>query len=503
MNGKVILRAEHIVKEFPGVKALNDVQLALREGEVHALCGENGAGKSTLLKVITGIYSKNGGQIYMDDQPVEINTIQDARKHGIHVVPQEMMMAPHLTVAENIFMGRYPKNKFGAVDWKKMYRDAKKLQEKLGENAAKIDVRANVDTLSMGHKQMIEIMRGLIDENIRVIAFDEPTASLSEEEVEQLFRIIADLKKKNLSIVYVSHKLKEVFSICDTVTVLKDGTYVDTKSLSEITNDDLVQMMVGRDVDLFGLKRDRSKITDKVALEAKDLTIEGKFSDINFHVKYGEILSFYGLIGAGRTEIMRALFGLDPIEKGSVWINEKQVHLRNPKQAVKMGLGFITEDRRGEGLMLDDTIRRNISMPNLNAVLTKAGLISSKMEAGYAKKGIESFRIKTPTDAAYAGNLSGGNQQKVIIAKWVQADCDIIIFDEPTRGIDVGAKAEVYETMKQLADSGKAIIMVSSELPEVLGVSDRVIVMREGKITAEMDNVNLSEENVIKYAVTV
>lgn len=502
MSGEIVLRAEHIQKEFPGVKALDDVQLELRAGEVHALCGENGAGKSTLLKVITGIYAKDGGEIYLDGNKVEINTVADARKYGIHVVSQEMMMAPSLTVAENIYMGRYPKTKTGRIDWKKMYAGAKALQKKLGANAEGIDVKQTVESLSMGHKQMIEIMRSMIDDNTRIIAFDEPTASLSAKEVEQLFLLIRDLKQKNYSIVYVSHKLDELFQICDTVTVLKDGKYVDTKPMKNLVNDDIVRMMIGRDINLFGDKRDKSRSLGEVALRVENFSSYRKFTNINFEVHHGEILGFYGLVGAGRTEVMRALFGVDPKDSGQVYIDGKRVAIHSPKQATSLGIGFTTEDRRGEGLMLEETIRRNISMCNLKGVLNKAGLISRKKEKEYAAEGISRFSIKSSADTDLAGGLSGGNQQKVIIAKWVQADCKILIFDEPTRGIDVGAKAEVYAAMKELADKGCAIIMVSSELPEALGVSDRIIVMREGQITANLENDGLTERDVIQYAVT-
>ena len=498
MSGQVILKARNISKSFPGVKALDDVSIDLKIGEVHALCGENGAGKSTLLKVLTGIFTKDEGDIFIDDEKVEIKNINDARKYGVHVVPQEMAMASHLTVAENIFIGRYPRNKFGIVEWKKMYEEAEKLQKKLGNTGAMLDVHTKVGSLSMGHKQMIEIMRAMIDDNIRIIAFDEPTASLSAKETESLFELIRDLKSRNLSIVFVSHKLSEIFEICDTVSVLKDGKYVDTKNVAEITNDDIVKMMVGRDLNLFGEKR-QGKPGD-VALKIENFTSTGKYSDVGFEARFGEILGFYGLVGAGRTEVMRSIFGLDVKETGDVYIKGKKVNLKTPQKAKKLGIGFVTEDRRGEGLMLRTTLKMNISMPNMEAITGKNGLLSGKKETEYAKEGMEKFNVKAPSEMTKAATLSGGNQQKVVIAKWVQADCDIIIFDEPTRGIDVGAKAEVYEVMKGLADSGKCVIMVSSELPETLGVCDRIIVMREGKVVADMPNIHLTEENIIKYA---
>lgn len=500
MSGEVILRAKNISKSFPGVKALDGVSLELKAGEVHALCGENGAGKSTLLKVLTGIYSMDEGEIYIDDKKVEIKNINDARKNGVHVVPQEMAMAQHLSVAENIFLGRYPTNKAGGIQWKKMYEKAQELQKKLGSTGVSLDVHTPVGRLSMGHKQLIEIMRAMIDDNLRIIAFDEPTSSLSAQETQQLFELIRDLKSRNLCIVYVSHKLSEIFEICDTVTVLKDGRYVDTKPVKGLVNDDIVKMMVGRDLNLFGEKR-IAKPGD-VALKAENLTKKGKYTNISFEARFGEILGFYGLVGAGRTEVMRSIFALDAKDSGDIYIKGQKVNINKPSKAKKLGIGFVTEDRRGEGLMLRATLKMNISMPNLKAITNKYNMISNKKETEYAKKGIAQYNIKAPSDRTIAGTLSGGNQQKVVIAKWVEADCDIIIFDEPTRGIDVGAKAEVYAVMKSLADAGKCVIMVSSELPETLGVCDRIVVMREGEIVAILDNQKMTEEDIVKYAVT-
>ncbi|MCE5188055.1 MAG: sugar ABC transporter ATP-binding protein [Eubacteriales bacterium] len=501
MDGEVVLKAEHISKSFPGVKALDDVSIEIRAGEVHALCGENGAGKSTLLKVITGIYSMDAGEVSVCGCRAEIKNINDARACGIHVVPQEMAMAKHLTVAENIFLGRYPQTRLGIVDWKKMFAEAKQLQTKLGGGAAALNVRETVGHLSMGHKQLIEIMRAMIDDNLKVIAFDEPTSSLSAEETERLFELIADLRGRNLGIIYVSHRLSEIFRICDRVTVLKDGKFVDTRNVKEITNDDIVKMMVGRDLNLFGEKRAHSGEARETALRVENFARAGRYQNINFDAKFGEILGFYGLVGAGRTEIMRGIFAVDARDSGDVYIKGKKVDIKTPSKAAQMGIGFVTEDRRGEGLMLRTSLKMNISMPNLNAILNKGKLISDKKETQYAKEGMGRFNIKAQSERTIAGTLSGGNQQKAIIAKWVQANCDIIIFDEPTRGIDVGAKAEVYAVMKELADAGKCVIMISSELPETLGICDRIIVMREGEIMADMVNQHLTEEDIVRYAV--
>ncbi len=501
MDGEIILKARDITKTFPGVKALDKVMIDVREGEVHAICGENGAGKSTLLKIITGIYKRDEGEIYIDDKIADIQQISDARKYGIYVVPQEMQMNPELTVAENIFIGRYPVTKAGLIDWKYMYTKAKELQKQLGETALSINIKSKVKTLSMGHWQLIEIMRALIDNNIRVLAFDEPTSSLSEEEIERLFDLIADLKSKGVSIIYVSHKLKEIFRICDVVTVFKDGKYIDTRKVSEVKTEDIIRMMIGRNLNLYGTPKDRSTITNNVILKAENLSHGNKYHSITFELKQGEILGFYGLIGAGRTEVMRGIFAIDHKDSGELWIKNKKVSIKSPKNAIKHGIGFVTEDRRVEGLMLQASLKWNISMPNLEEMLNRAGLLNLKKETEYAKKALSLFKVKAPSENVPAGGLSGGNQQKVILSKWVVANCDILIVDEPTRGIDVGAKAEVYAELKELAAKGKGIIMVSSELPEVLGVSDRIIVMKDGNITAEMQNVGLTEEDIIKYAV--
>lgn len=501
MSGEIILKARDISKSFPGVKALDKVKIDLRQGEVHAICGENGAGKSTLLKIITGIYKKDSGDILIDDEKAEINSIPEARKYGIYVVPQEMQMNPELTVAENIFIGRYPVNKLGIVDWPYMFQRTRELQKKLGDTALSIDVKTKVKTLSMGHWQLIEIMRALIDDNIRILAFDEPTSSLSEEEIEHLYELIENLKAQGIAIIYVSHKLNEIIRICDVVTVFKDGEYVDTRNVSEIDTNVIIRMMIGRDINLFGTPKNKVTIKDKVLLKVENFSHSSAYKDVSFEIKQGEILGFYGLVGAGRTEVMRGIFGVDKIDSGNLWIDGIKVKTTSPKIAIKNGMGFVTEDRRVEGLMLNASIKWNISLPNLSAILNKFGLLDLKKETEYAKKGLYNFNVKAANENVLAGGLSGGNQQKVILSKWVVAKCNILIVDEPTRGIDVGAKVEVYTALKDLASTGKSIIMVSSELPEILGVSDRIIVMKDGMVTANLENTGLTEEDVIKFAI--
>jgi ribose transport system ATP-binding protein len=498
---EVILKARNISIAFPGIQALDDVSVNIKQGRVHALCGENGAGKSTLLKILTGIYQKDQGDIWLDNEIVKISSILDARKLGIHVVPQEMQVEPDLTVAENIFIGQYPVSRFGMIDWNRVYAWAHELQEKLGGNVFSLDLKAKVRTLRMGQRQLLEIMRGMINDDIKVIAFDEPTAALSTEETARLFDLILDLRNRGIAVIYVSHRLNEVFEICDEITILKDGKYVATDDVKNLKTSDITKMMTGRDLDLYGEPKDKSVISDEVMLRIENFSNKSKYSSVSFEVHRGEILGIYGLIGAGRTEVLRSIFGLDERDSGNIYIYGKKVVISNPQVAKKYGFGFVTEDRRTEGLILKTTLKRNVSMPNLNAVCNRIGFLDSRKESAYARESIARFTIKAPDENSIAGELSGGNQQKVIIAKWVQANCDIMFFDEPTRGIDVGAKTEVYTAMKNLACSGRAIIMVSSELPEVLGISDRIIVMREGKVMADIENNHLTEEDVIKYAV--
>ncbi len=500
MNGEIILTASNISKSFPGVRALDKVRLEVMKGHVHALCGENGAGKSTLLKIITGLYTKDEGEIYIEGKKLEINSVADARAHGIHVVPQEIQMVRELSVAENIFLGRYPMTKGGLVDWKKMYSMANEIKEKLGGHAGKLNVKMKASELGMGSWQLIEIMRALIDDNIKVLAFDEPTSSLSDEEAENLFRMIQTLKEQGVAIIYVSHRLPEIYRICDEISIFKDGAYVGTRETANTTTEELINMMIGRDLNLFGEKKERGAVKDEVVLKVENFTHGRYYQDISLELKKGEILGLYGLVGAGRTEFARGLFGVDKKDSGDVWIKGEKVKIKIPRNAVSKGMGFLTENRREEGLMLELPLTQNISASNLKQLINKLGLLNLKKEREYASEAMGLFTIKASGIKALARDLSGGNQQKVVLTRWVKSDCDILIVDEPTRGIDVGAKHEVYEALKRLAREGSSIILISSELPEVLGISDRIIVFCEGKITAEIDNVELTEEDVVKYA---
>lgn len=503
MKDDIVLRAENISKSFYGVKALDNVRLELRRGQVHALCGENGAGKSTLLKIITGLYTRDSGTIWLDGAPVTVSNVADAQKLGVYVVPQEMQMLRDMSVAENIFLGKYPRNRFGLIDWRQMYALAEQVKRRLGGHAESLNVRAQVGNLGMGSWQLIEIMRALISENIKVLAFDEPTSSLSDGEVQTLFQLIGELKRQGISIIYVSHRLNEVFAICDQVSVFKDGQYVGTRDIATTTSDQLVAMMIGRDLDLYGERKDRGAIQDRVALKVAGFTNGKAYRDISFELRAGEILGLYGLVGAGRTEFARGLFGVDRKEQGQVWINGQPVHIASPKVAKQHGLGFVTENRREEGLMQAASLKWNISMPNLLAIMSRPRRLNLRREVRYAESGMKLFRVKAAGIGMAAGSLSGGNQQKVVLAKWVMSDSQILIVDEPTRGIDVGAKQEVYEALKDLARKGKAILVISSDLPEILGISDRILVFCEGRVTADLENIGLTEDQVIAHAFVV
>lgn len=499
MQNDLVLKAEHISKSFGGNKVLDDVGIDLYAGRVHALCGENGAGKSTLLKIITGLYTKDAGEIYVDGKKTEVPNVEAARRQGIHVVPQEMQILPQLSIAENIFQVNTPRTKAGLIDWKNLYKRADELKKLLGKHGEKINVRAKAGGYGMGVWQLIEIMRAFTMDDLRVIAFDEPTAALSDSEADTLFALIRDLKGRGIAVVYVSHRLREIFELCDDVSVFRDGKYIGTREVKGTTSDELISMMIGRDINLFG---DRASYVreDEIALRARNFS-HGKFyRNISLELKKGEIVGLYGLVGAGRTEFVRGLFGVDPKDSGELEINGKPAVIKKPGDAIRLGIGLVTENRREEGLMTNASLEWNLSMTNLKAIVNRFGNISAARERTYAKEGMSIFKVKAANSGMAAGDLSGGNQQKIVLAKWIKADCDILIVDEPTRGIDVGAKTEVYNALYQLAKEGKAILMVSSELPEILGVSDRILVMREGSLSAELKNDNLNEEDVIRFA---
>jgi len=494
---EVILSCHDVSKAFPGVQALDNVEFELQRGEVHALCGENGAGKSTLIKIFTGMYERDGGEITYKGKPMHYKSMQECRRHGISLIPQELHLAPTLTVAENIYMTNYPLRR-GMVDWKAMSQQTQALQERLGSTALSFKPEQLVSSLSMGQQQLVEILKAISTE-VSVIAFDEPTSSLSEEEVNQLFNLIRQLSASGISIIYVTHRLAEVFTICDRVTVLKDGKYIDTNYVSDIRIDDVVSMMVGRDMNMFE-KKPEKRIQD-VVLEVENLKRGEKVKGVSFNLKRGEILGVFGIVGSGRTEMARLLFGLDKKEDGRICINGEEADINHPKDAVEKKMGFVSEDRRGEGLAIRLDVTTNATMPFFTR-LTNRGIIKMSDEARIVSDLVDALNIKTPGLGTIVETLSGGNQQKVAVSKWIGAESEIMIFDEPTRGIDVGAKAEVYRLMERLTTEGKSIIMISSELPEILAMSDRLLVFRDGLIAAELTDVgSLEEEDVMHYAI--
>ena len=500
MNDQLVLSMQNITKEFPGVKALDNVHFELQKGEVHAICGENGAGKSTLLKILNGMYQNYEGTIEINGNNIKFNSTKDARQKGLSIITQEIHLARELTVAENIFMGQYPKTKYGIVDWKKLIQKTVKLQEMLGYQAQNINPKEKVKELSIGRRQIVEILKA-ISFDIKILALDEPTSSLSAEESDQLFKLIKQLSARGISIIYVSHRLNEIFKMCDRVTVLKDGKYVGTREVAKIETGEIVSMMVGRNVQLFEAREYTDKTQADVALEVKDFCKEGVFKDINLKVHKGEIVGCFGIVGSGRTEVARAIFGVDKKTAGSLYVQGKLQNIRRPKDAVKHRIGFVTEDRHGQGLVLISPIRWNITMPFIKT-FAKKGFIQFKEESQVSKTQMDALKIKAPSDMTLVKNLSGGNQQKVIIGRWLAANSDILIFDEPTRGIDVGTKTEIYKLLRQLAEDGKAIIMISSELPEIMGLSDRIYIFRDGQISGHFVNrQDLTDTDLLKKAI--
>lgn len=492
--GDIILTMKDIDKSFPGVHALDHVNFEVRKGEVHALMGENGAGKSTLMKVLTGIYTKDSGSIVYEGKEVEFHTTREAQDAGVVIVHQELNMLGHLTVAQNIFIGREFKKGIG-IDDKKMNEEAAKLFDKLHID---IDPSETMGNLTVGKQQMCEIAKAISHE-AKVIIFDEPSAALTEAEIEELFKIIRDLRKQQLGIVYISHRMDEIKVITDRVTVMRDGTYVGTLITKDCTKDDIINMMVGR-VIYEDPKTESSVPKDApVVLKVENLNAGRMVQDVSFELHKGEILGFSGLMGAGRTETARAIFGADPKTSGNIYINGQKVEINSPQDAVKCGIGYLSEDRKRFGIVVQKSVAENSTMAALDNFVS--GLfINKKSENKIAQEYVDSLATKTPGVDQLVVNLSGGNQQKVVIAKWLIRNCDILIFDEPTRGIDVGAKNEIYKLMNRLAEEGKSIIMISSEMTEILRMSDRIVVMCEGKKTGEIGIEEASQETIMNMA---
>jgi ribose transport system ATP-binding protein len=484
---------QNIYKAFGSNQVLTGVNFELLDGEVHALMGENGAGKSTMMNVLTGLHSRDKGTIMIDGKETYFKNPKEAEQNGITFIHQELNIWPDMTVLENLFIGKELKSPLGLLRTKEMKALAKKQLDRL---MVTIPLDKEAGSCSVGEQQMIEIAKALMTD-AKVIIMDEPTAALTEREINKLFDIIASLKKEGVSIVYISHRMEEIFAICDRITVMRDGKTVDTKAIRDTNFDEVVKKMVGRELTDRYPKRDSK--TGEMVLEVKGLTKRGVFQDVNFSVRSGEIVGISGLMGAGRTEIVRAIFGLDPFDRGEIRLNGKRIEIKTPDQAVKAGIGFITEDRKDEGLVLDFSIKDNIVLPSLYSFAPK-GIINHKSENDFVDLLIKRLTVKTESADIAVGNLSGGNQQKVVIAKWIGISPKVLILDEPTRGVDVGAKREIYQLMNELTDRGVAIIMVSSELPEVLGMSDRILVVHEGKISGELNNDEATQEKIMTLA---
>ena len=491
---EIMVQFDHVTKEFPGVKALNDVSFSIKRGELHALVGENGAGKSTLLNVLHGVYVPSGGRIVIDDTHVEFHAPIDALRFGISKVHQEINVVDVLSVEQNIVLGAEPL-KGPAIDFRKMYREVDDILEKLGCQFRAADP---IRGLSVGELQMIAIAKAIYHK-AKVISFDEPTASLSDKEIEILFEKIEELKAQGLTIIYVSHKLDEIFRLADRISVLRDGQYVDTFQASDISRDELIRNMVGRDVSNYAQRVKPLCATDEVLLSVEGLCGEG-FQNISFTLRRGEILGVSGLVGAKRTEIMRALFGVDRRTAGTIRFKGEEAVIHSPKQALKVGVGLVSENRKTEGFVKYMSNRQNMTLAALPNFCRAGGVMKrldiAKNFEEYAKK----VRLNITNPDHLTENLSGGNQQKVILAKWLMTNVEVIIFDEPTKGVDVGAKQEIYALMEEFVAQGNAIIMVSSELTEVIGMSDRALVVRDGEISACLNREELSEETLLKYA---
>lgn len=482
-----------IDKSFGGNAVLKSAGFLLDHGEIHALMGENGAGKSTLMKILTGVYTRDAGTVIVDGQEVCYKNPQEAEKAGIVFIHQELNVLFDLTVEENMFLGKEIQKGFGVCDKKAMRREVQKILDRLGVN---IDPGQRMNELSVGQQQMIEIAKALMVD-AKVIIMDEPTAALTQSETTVLFQVVNSLREKGVSIVYISHRMEEIFELCDRITVLRDGSYIDTKKICDTDMNDVVKMMIGREIgERYPLRE--AKIGN-VAFEVKGLTCPGVFENVSFQVHSGEVLGVSGLMGAGRTEIMQAIFGNMPHVTGEIFLDGMKIQNRNPQEAMKNGIGFITEDRKVEGLMLEESIMKNISIANLGRI-SKSGVLNKGSEEELVKKGIEELHIKCFGPQHECNNLSGGNQQKVVFAKWIYTDPKVLILDEPTRGVDIGAKKEIYSIINDLAEKGVAIIMVSSELPEVLGMSDRIMVVREGLVRGILQKEEANQENIMILA---
>jgi ribose transport system ATP-binding protein len=490
-----IIKFNNVGKSFPGVKALDNVSFEIKTGEIHALIGENGAGKSTLLNVLHGVFSTYEGSVYIKGKKVNFKNTHDAIKCGIAKVHQEVSLVAEMTIGQNIALGYEPKKGIW-VDYPTLHKQANEILKRLN---CKFKSEDYITGLSAGEMQMIAIAKALYHK-AEIISFDEPSSSLSNKEVDTLLDIIKELKAQGITILYISHRIDEIFKISDRITVLRDGTYVDTFNTQEIDHDTLIRSMVGRNVSAFAVRNKERCIKEEVILEVKNLSKKGIFKDVDFKLYKGEILGFFGLVGSKRTDVMRAIFGADKKSSGSVFINNEEVVISTPKQAVKNNLALIPEDRKKQGFVKELSNAENMGLTCLEK-FTRFGFIDHKKKIKNCEKFIAEMNLVPANPYYKTFNLSGGNQQKVVIAKWLSTEAEIIILDEPTKGVDVGAKAEIYRILEELVASGKSVIMVSSELPEIIGMSDRVIIMNEGKIQKELDYTEFTEERILNYAI--
>ena len=492
-ENSMMLEMRNVCKAFPGVQALNDVTFSCQRGEVHALVGENGAGKSTLMKILSGAYQPDEGETFIDGEKVDVNNPHHAQELGISIIYQEFNLIPYLDIAQNIFVGREPLNSAGLVDYKYMYAKAAELLAQIGID---IDLKNWAVELTVAEQQIVEIAKAISIE-AKIVIMDEPSSALSEEETKQLFKIILSLQEQGITVIYISHRIKEVFEIAERVTVLKDGEVVSTENISDIDDVSLVHMMVGRVLDT--LYPEKGNGDHEPLLAVKDLNREGVFKNISLDVNRGEIVGLAGLVGAGRTEVARAIFGADPIDSGQIYLDGHLIKIKSPRDSVTNGMGLVPEDRRNHGLILCLSVRSNIVLSVLDKI-KRFIFTNMQKEKEVSNKLISQLDIKTPSSEVEVEYLSGGNQQKVVLSKWLAANPHFLIFDEPTRGIDVGAKAEIHRLMRELANNGTGILMISSELPEILGMSDRIFVMCEGEILAHYHADEATEENVMAAA---
>lgn len=489
-----VLEMQGIAKSFGGVHALKGINFKLKKGEIHALLGENGAGKSTLIKVLGGIHKPDHGDIFIDGEKVNIESVQDARSYGIGIIHQEIVLVPYLSIAENIFLGREPKNSLGLKDIKHINEQSQKMLEKLG---LQIDVRKLVGELTIAQQQLVEIVKA-ISFNVKILVMDEPTSSLSNEEVNYLFKTMEKLRQQDISIIYISHRFEELFKMTEQITVIRDGTYVGTVETNKTTSNELVSMMVGREIE--NLYTRTPSVQNEEVLRVENLSQKGVFEDVSFCVRKGEILGFSGLVGAGRSEVMQAIFGAFPYDAGHIYLNGEEFKIKNCIKAIEKGIAMVPEDRKGQGLILGNSVGFNLTLANLKNLMENKLFMSEKKRKKEIDQYVEDLRVKTASSDIAVSSLSGGNQQKVVIAKWLAIKPKLLILDEPTRGVDVGAKSEIYSIINNLANEGLAIIIVSSDLPEIINMCDSVCVMRSGMLVKQLEKSEVSQENIMRYA---